>query len=128
MSNVIHILTRQPLDPVLGAAPRPSECLACYLHRMIRAGDCPGTLAWADHYRQVRARRATALTRRLEHRGACCDCEVVTLVWCPSPALWVRNRSTGDLVEPDELPSCEGVRPGSTEPCHLWSRSADVAL
>lgn len=128
MSNVIHILTRRPLDPVLGAAPLPGECLVCYLHRMVRTGECPGTLAWAEHYRRLRAKRATALIRRLVQRGARCDCEVLTHVWCVSPAQWVRDPFTGELVEPDELPPCGGVRPGASDPCDLWARPAEIAL
>lgn len=128
MTNVIHIRTRRPVDPVSGAAPRSGECLACFIVRMVPEGECSGTFGWIDHYRAVRARRAVALTRRLAAQGAGCDCSVVSTVWQPSIALWSRDPASGELEQPTQLPVCAGVRPGSTQPCTLWVPAASLAL
>ncbi len=128
MSNVIHILTGRAVDPETGTSPHRGECLACFLRRVVEDGACTDTLAWAEYYRSIAARRAVALTRRLRASGATCDCSVVTAVWRPSIALWSRDPVTGELAEPAELPRCRGVRPGSTQPCDLWVSAEDVAL
>lgn len=128
MSNVVHIITRRPLDERLGTSVRAGECLACFLHRMVGDQSCLGSFAWTEHYRQVRARRAAALVRRLEAAGAVCDCEVVTQVWRLSPGLWVRDAETGAFVEPSVLPECAGVRPTSTQSCSNWVPAHRIAL
>ncbi|NYJ06208.1 DUF2695 domain-containing protein [Petropleomorpha daqingensis] len=57
---------------------RPGECVLCYVHRMISAFGCDGTLRWALRWRDRRAPRATRLEARLTARGALCDCELFT--------------------------------------------------
>lgn len=127
MSNVIHILTRRPIDSVQPATPEPGECLPCFLHRVLLQLPCPDNLGWTEHYRALRARRAHALTTRLLREGASCDCEVLLDVWVPSPALWVHS-TDGGLVEPAQLPTCLGVRPNSTRSCGHWTLARDIAL
>lgn len=59
-------------------APRPGECLWCYLHRMLDEHGCAGhrfTRRWA---RGRRRGTEDGLVRWASDRGGCCcDCEVV---------------------------------------------------
>jgi hypothetical protein len=116
--------------------PHEGECLLCYVHRMLEHG-CTG-LRWAVRYRDLRAPRATALERRLGQKGGFCDCEIFMNAYEPVRRLWTRlpaadladgNQDEEDdeddaddveLVPPDELPACRGVRAGSTRGCALW--------
>lgn len=122
MSNVVHIVTRQSLDPGIGAEARPGECLPCYLDRNVGGGPCPGGFVWSEHYRRASARRATALVRRLQSAGAACDCEVLQWIW--STRRW--SGSCDDDAAP--VAECLGVRAGSTQPCDLWVQGKDLAL
>lgn len=126
MSNVIHILTRRPIDPDGERAPGARECVACYVHRMVESDGCSDELRWVEHWRRLRARRATALRARLERRGGMCDCDVVSLVWVPvaGPADW--DGEDGPLDDSALLPECPGVRTNSTQPCELWSQAANL--
>ncbi|OFE17358.1 hypothetical protein BA895_16355 [Humibacillus sp. DSM 29435] len=128
MSNVVHILTRRPLDERLGTSVRPGECLVCFLRRMVGAQACLGSFTWAEHYRLSRAPRAVALERRLRAEGATCDCEVPGRVWRLNGSLLVRDPASGALVEPDEPPRCSASRPTSTKPCDNWGLVRDLAL
>lgn len=96
-------LVRQWADAL--TAPRPSECLPCYLDRVLREGRCDNTLRWSRAYRDAVAPRATALERRLSQRGGYCDCEVLLNVY------WSKS---------DDVIPCRGARSGSTQPCGLW--------
>lgn len=126
MSNVIHLLTRRPISSLDELMPLEAECLACFVHRMVRDQRCTEALRWVEHFRRLRARRATALMRRLMARGASCDCNVVSVVWLPHHGLWVWDDS-GQLAPPTELPACMGVRPNSTQACGHWTTSVHVA-
>ncbi|MEW1962393.1 DUF2695 domain-containing protein [Microbacterium sp. NPDC077644] len=86
-------------------APQPTECLPCYLDRVLRVARCDGTLRLAKRYRDTVAPRATALERRMHQSGGCCDCEILMNVY----------ESKSDDVHP-----CQGTRKGSTSPCGLW--------
>jgi uncharacterized protein DUF2695 len=99
------------------AQPRPSECLPCFVDRMISAYGCSDQLTWVCLWRDRRAPRATALERRLETRGGFCDCEVLANVFVrPATA-----GASGDDIDPEaEPPPCRGVRKGSTQPCGQW--------
>jgi hypothetical protein len=79
----------------------PGECVLCYVHRMVRAFGCDGTLRWAVRWRDRRAPRALALIDRLTARGAHCDCELF-----------------GD-ARPRVAEPCAGSV-GATAPCHNW--------
>jgi hypothetical protein len=127
MSNVIHLLTRRPIDSLAEVLPLDAECLACFVHRMVHQGGCTDGLRWVEHFRRLRAKRATALTRRLTARGATCDCSVTTVVWRPHPGLWEWD-DTGELSSPTELPACAGVRPNSTQACGHWTTAAQQAF
>lgn len=131
-SNVIHIITRAVLDPVTGASPRPGECLACFLHRMLAGRPCVGTFVWTDHYRVSRARRAVSLVDRLRSRGAACDCSVVDVVWWPSPrARGSGPGETGHLTStgPVAVPSlCGGEQTRPSQACDNWAARRDLAL
>lgn len=108
--------------------PTESECLLCYVFRMLDHG-CQG-LRWAQRYRDLRAPRATALEQRLRQHGARCDCGIIVhgyelrfehLV----VELVITERgivSVGDPEYPDPMPACRGARAGSTKPCALWQR------
>lgn len=132
ISNVIHIVTRAPLDPVSGASPRPGECLACFLHRMLAGLPCVGTFAWTEHYRSSLARRAVSLVDRLRSRGAACDCSVVDVVW------WPRTGSPGTLsgerdlvpptLRPARQPPCGRQQTRPSQACSNWAERRDLAL
>jgi hypothetical protein len=103
--------------------PRPSECLLCYVHRMLEHG-CTG-LRWASHYRDRRAPRATSLERRLARKGGYCDCEIFLNAYQLDPRHVVsRAEDDFDLTWETALRapvlSCRGVRRGSTQGCELW--------
>jgi hypothetical protein len=119
MSNVIDLLTRQPLAPTPDWEPASGECLACFVRRAIEPRGCTGTLVWAEQWKRVCSPRASALIGRLERLGAACDCGVVATVWAPAADLW--EWCDERLVEPQVMPSCLGVRARSTRPCTLWS-------
>lgn len=90
-------------------APRDGECLVCFVDRQLTAHGCNGTHRFTEHYREVRAPRATALLRRLSQQGACCcDCEIFLNAY--------------ELVRADDASSCGGVRSGSVQPCARWRR------
>jgi hypothetical protein len=127
MSNVIHLLTRRPITSLAEVMPFKAECLACFVHRMVREQGCTDALRWVEHFRRLRAGRATALTRRLTARGASCDCAVTTVVWRPHPGLWEWD-DVGELSPPTELPACAGVRPNSTQACGHWTTAAQEAF
>ena len=90
-------------------APGESECLRCFLRRMITEFGCDGTYRWTIRWRDVRAARPGGLLRRFEQRNACCDCEVLTNVLPDYP------------VTDHSLPCAGGVRPGAAQSCHLRS-------
>jgi hypothetical protein len=126
MSNVIHLLTRRPISSLDEVMPLHAECLACFVHRMVSDQGCTEALRWVEHFRRVRASRATALVRRLRARGASCDCGVLTAVWRPHPGLWEWDEA-GQLLPPTGLPACVGVRPNSTQACGHWTPVAQSA-
>lgn len=111
-------------------APRPRECLLCYVARMLEEFRCDCTLRFAQGYRERAAPRATALTRRLARVGGFCDCEIFLNGWSPHPRLWSPPRFEieggvtyrTDPEPPEQLPPCTGVHPGSTQPCGMWVR------
>ena len=101
-------------------APRPGECLPCYLLRMVGDG-CRGHTV-TDHWRRMAAPNAVRLRRMLSDLGACCcECQVFAWVYDLRPAfkeLFVEAARRGDL----EPPRCRGVRPGSVQPRVYWER------
>lgn len=126
MSNVIHLLTRQRFDPAQEWQPRPGECLACFVHRMVGRCACTGTLVWAEHWKRVRSPGASALIGRLERQGAVCDCALTSVLWSPAPELW-QWTEPGQPSAPEKVLTCPGVRPRSTRPCALWSAPAPIS-
>ena len=103
--------------------PRPGECLACFVARMLRSFGCDTTLRWAQEFRDQRAPKATALERRLEDMGGFCDCEIFLNGISMVDRLLATNPATGEPERwPQQLPSCEGVRLGSTRWCGVWER------
>jgi hypothetical protein len=87
--------------------PGTSECLRCFLLRMITEFGCDGTYRWTIRWRDVRAAQPGGLIRQLQLRGGCCDCEILLNVFPDYPP----------AVAP--LP-CAGVtKPGSPRPCDL---------
>lgn len=113
----------------LWLAPHERECLACYLDRAVTAFGCQGDLRFARRYRDLAAPRATALERRLSDSGGPCDCEALMHGVQPAwhlwaPERWVPTESGTAAVQrahpPLEMPACEGVRRGSTQPCPNW--------
>jgi hypothetical protein len=120
-------LTEQRKAELMGlreylTAPRPGECLFCYVYRMLNSFGCDGTLRWAARWRDLRASRATALERRLGRRGGYCDCEIFMNGWMASTEMTSTDPETDDEVWRDPMPTCRGANLHSTEPCLLWSR------
>lgn len=115
--------------------PRYHECLQCYVARMLDEFRCDCTLRFAVTYRDRCAPRATALADRLARVGGFCDCEIFLNGWMPHPRLWTPEAIeiedgityVTDAEPPQELPACEGVRAGSTQPCALWVRRTRTA-
>jgi hypothetical protein len=104
--------------------PRESECLCCYVARLLDEFPCDGTHRLAFHYRDTMAPRATTLNKRLSQVGACCcDCELFLngyqLNPSPSGGAGFVDRDEGDFRF-DALPGCAGVRRGSVQPCRNW--------
>jgi hypothetical protein len=99
--------------------PDEDECVLCYVDRMVAAFDCDNTLRWVRRWRDLRRPKARGLERRMESRGGFCDCEVFANGWTLREQLW-ETCAHGDLLEPDVMPSCAGVRPRSTQPCSNW--------
>jgi len=102
--------------------PGAHECLACFVARMIEDFGCDTTLRWAQRFRDVRSPTATGLERRLGEVGGFCDCEILLNGYRMARALMVRDLMTDELLPPDELPDCAGVRRTSTRPCGNWQR------
>lgn len=97
-------------------APRPQECLPCYLLRMAAYG-C-GRHRFTRHYQRLAAPQSTGLLKRLARSGGCCcECEVLWNVYAPNP-VFVEMDEDDLLVGP--FPTCRTVRTGSTRPCPLW--------
>ncbi|MGY2875385.1 hypothetical protein ACVW00_002575 [Marmoricola sp. URHA0025 HA25] len=96
-------------------APRPRECLACFVARMLEEFGCDCTLRFARHYRDVRAPRASGLERRLGSMGGFCDCEI-----------FLNGLQRADLSREEDPapppPPCRGAQRGSTQACGLWMR------
>jgi hypothetical protein len=115
-SQDVDLLERELIE--LSAAltgPRVRECLLCYVYRVLEFG-CDTSLRWARRWRDLRAPRATGLERRLYGRGAFCDCEIFMNGW--QPRVMVATEDGAQF--PDQMPTCPGVRAGSTQPCALW--------
>ncbi len=102
--------------------PGATECLACYIARMLEAYGCDHTLRWARRFRDLRSPRATGLERRLGDLGAYCDCELFMNGIQLARHLLVRDLATDELEPPPELPDCAGVRTTSTRWCTDWER------
>ena len=130
-------------------SPRTSECMVCFVDRLVHEFGCNHTRRFATHFRDLRAPRATALKKRMSEVGACCcDCELLLNGYIPARHLWRRRSSAGsaaveldavelDAVEfdhdddddddedpefPAVMPACEGARKGSILPCTNWMR------
>lgn len=104
-------LLSQAATTIIG--PAVDECLLCYIHRMLLAFGCDTSLRFALHYRDVRAPRATALSRRLGTGGGYCDCEVFLNAYDLRPEHWtpeVEHQRDGyveieEAMWPDPLPA-----------------------
>ena len=100
--------------------PDGSECLLCYVIRMLQSFGCDTTLRWATRWRDIRLPRATGLERRLGARGGFCDCEVFWNGWDLRPDLQVLDEGKAEPEWPEQLPGCAGVDRRSSQPCALW--------
>lgn len=67
--------------------PRPSECLFCYLWRMVEFHGCDG-LFWAKRYQELCAPKDKTLAQWLEGHGGYCDCAVTMNVVVPHYPAW----------------------------------------
>lgn len=102
--------------------PGGGECVACYVHRMLRAHGCDSTLRWAGRFRDLRSPTGSSLERRFTERGGLCDCEIFEHDLRLARHVLVRDLHTDALEEPEERPACGGVRRTSTRPCTNWER------
>lgn len=107
--------TTGPHDEI-APAPEPSECLLCYVARMLGLRGCDTTLRWARRWRDLRLPRATGLERRLGARGGYCDCEIFLNGWMLRSEL----EALDEDVEPGEPSPCPGVSIRSSQPCAQW--------
>ncbi|WP_050348486.1 DUF2695 domain-containing protein [Arsenicicoccus sp. oral taxon 190] len=95
---------------------RAQECVVCYVGRMVDRFGCDGTWRWVETWREQRAPRASRLERRMQARGAGCDCEVHLRGYEVDPRL-LAVAWDGPI---GAVCLCLGVRAGSTQPCGLW--------
>src|SRR6476659_2852881 len=102
--------------------PAGSECVACYVARMLEAFGCDNTLRWARRFRDVRSPTATGLERRLGAMGGFCDCEILLNGLQLGRHVLVRDVRTDELLAPAELPDCAGAHRTSTRWCPNWER------
>ena len=102
--------------------PGGSECVACYVARMVDEFGCDTTLRWAQRFRDVRSPTATGLERRLGSMGGYCDCEIFLNGLEMARHVLVRDLHSDELEAPAELPDCAGVRRTSTRWCANWAR------
>jgi hypothetical protein len=100
--------------------PDGSECVLCYVDRMLSAFGCDGTLRWVRRWRDLQRPRVTGLERRMEARGGFCDCEVFFNGWTFRTDL-LEPDEEGALTEPATRPLCAGVGPRSSQPCANWT-------
>ena len=109
MTDDMAEIVEAELRALAGALTEPDdrECLRCYLLRMISEFGCDGSVRWTVRWRDRRAPQASAMLRRLEQLGGCCDCEVVKNVFPQYPRV-------GRL-----LPCAGQPQPGSAVPCDL---------
>jgi hypothetical protein len=119
LAPVLHIERELRHLSVELTQPKPGECLHCYVYRMLEFG-CT-SLRWATRYRDLKARRATALAGRLMSKGAGCDCEIFMNGWSLRREYQVYNLEAEEYDYPEEVPGCKGVRAGSIQPCGLWT-------
>jgi Protein of unknown function (DUF2695) len=121
-----EIIDRVETDPRAHAdeltRPGGTECLACYVNRMVETFGCDTTLRWSRRFRDLRSPRATGLERRLGNLGGYCDCELFLNGIGLAEHLMVRDVDTDELEEPAERPDCAGVPPTSTRWCSNWQR------
>jgi len=120
-------LLRQAADELTD--PGHGECLICYLNRMWGAFGCNRSLRFMRRFRDRTAPRATALEKRLNRS---CDCHVLVSSVEPAFHLWVipwhpAHDEWDDCPEPQppepqDMPECQRVRRGSTQPCANWQR------
>ena len=113
--QIVRSLARAITDP------RGSECLVCYVARMLDEFGCDNTLRFAVAYRDLLAPRATALEGRLAGMGGFCDCEIFLNGMWLAPHLRTCGADGGEVAL-DRLPACAGVRRGSTRGCAHWVR------
>ena len=118
LAPVLHIERELRHLYIAITQPKPTECLHCYVYRMLDFG-CTG-LRWATRYRDLRAPRATALDKRLISKGAGCDCEIFMNGWSLRREYQRYDSEAEEYIYPEDLPPCRGVRSGSIQPCSLW--------
>ncbi|NYJ19819.1 DUF2695 domain-containing protein [Glaciibacter psychrotolerans] len=114
------------------SAPRGGECLVCFVIRQLDEFGCDNSHRFVLRYRERCAPRASSLLTRLSDMGACCcDCELTLNAYDLHDSLWKPRQgnldSDGDdevrdREWPEEMPPCQGVRRGSTQPCANWVR------
>jgi hypothetical protein len=86
--------------------PWESECLPCYIIRMLGEFGCDNTLRWAARWRDLRAPDAPDLEDELADQGGYCDCEVAL------------NVHPEQMLRDSQVVPCAGVSwRRSTEPC-----------
>ena len=119
LAPVLHIERELRHLSVEITQPKRGECLHCYVYRMLEFG-CTG-LRWATRYCDLKAPRATALSGRLMSKGAGCDCEIFLNGWSLRHTYQVWDPEAEEYDYPEEVPTCQGVRAGSIQPCGLWT-------
>lgn len=105
--------------------PRANECLVCFL---MRAQEflLADSFAMVARFRDCNAPRATNTESRLMNLGAFDDRTVLQRAVMVNADMWAPHCCSRCGL-PYSVPSCLGVRRGSTQPCRLWRWQADVA-
>ena len=110
------------------ARPVEGECLVCFLLRAVRGYACSGDLAYVETFRLARAPAAVGVADRLERRRVHCACRALARIWRLAREHAERDLATDELRVPEPPPGCRGVRPGSAQPCSLWTRERDAGV
>lgn len=102
--------------------PQEGECVLCFVARAVEELGCDGTLRWAERFVVVRVPPATGVVRRLRQGAGECDCTVVGRGHTLVREQLVRDVHSDELMLPERMPPCAGVRHTSARPCRHWRR------
>lgn len=108
--------------PPLATDPQAGECVLCFVARAVAEHGCDGTTRWCRRFVEVRVPAAVGAVARLSSDDALCDGAITTTAHELVREQLVRDLYTDELMRPDPMPPCAGVRPTSARACRHWVR------